>query len=252
MPTSETVASGRAEWDPGAAVETRRLVKRYGKVRALDGLDLTVRTGELYGLVGPNASGKTTLIKILNALEPPTSGGARTLGAAPGRRARVIGYMPQEQAIYEDLSIHENLDFFAGVFGVPLAGREKELLRLVRLHGSRNRVVGTLSGGMRRRVSLAIALLHRPKLLFLDEPTVGVDPLLRNEFWAHFRELARGGSTLLITTHHLEEARRCDRVGLLHAGKLLTEGEPAALLREAGEDTLEGAFLHFLREAGEA
>lgn len=228
------------------AIEVHDLVKTFGPVRALDGLDLVVPPGELYGLVGPNASGKTTLIRLLNALERPTAGTARVLGARPGERAREVGYLPQEEALYPDLSVRENLHFFAGLYGQREAGREKEVLELVRLWGDRNRAVGDLSGGTRRRASLAVALVHRPRLLFLDEPTVGVDPLLRREFWEHFRSLAREGSALLITTHHLEEARRCDRVGLLWRGRLLHEGTPSALLREAGVETLEDAFLQFL------
>lgn len=228
------------------AIEVRGLVKTFGPVRALDGLDLVVPAGELYGLVGPNASGKTTLVRVLNALERPTAGAARVLGGRPGESAREVGYMPQEEALYPDLSVHENLRFFAGLYGLPLAGRERDLLSLVRLWDERHRVVGELSGGTRRRASLAVALVHGPRVLFLDEPTVGVDPLLRREFWDHFRALASEGASLLITTHHLEEARRCDRVGLLWRGRLLREGPPAALLREAGADTLEDAFLHFL------
>lgn len=234
---------------PAPAIEVRGLVKTFGAVRALDGLDLAIPHGELYGLVGPNASGKTTLIRLLNALDRPTSGLVRVLGAAPGARSREVGYMPQDEALYPDLSVRENLRFFAGLYGTRLDGREREVLSLVRLWEERHRVVGELSGGTRRRVSLAVALVPRPRVIFLDEPTVGVDPLLRKEFWDHFRSLAAEGSALLITTHHLDEARRCDRVGLLWRGRLLREGPPARLLSEAGTETLEDAFIRFVEEA---
>jgi ABC-2 type transport system ATP-binding protein len=231
------------------SIEARGLVKRFGAVRALDGLDLAVEPGELYGLVGPNGSGKTTLIRILTALEPPTRGRARVLGRRPGARAAEVGFMPQEDALYPDLSVRENLVFFAGLYGARFDARARRMLRLVRLWDERDRLVGELSGGMRRRASLAAALVHDPRVLFLDEPTVGVDPLLRRELWASFRERADAGASLLITTHHLEEARRCDRVGLLWEGRMLREGPPAQLMEEAGASMLEDAFLHFVEEA---
>lgn len=233
-------------------VEVRRLVKEFPGVRALDGLDLHIRRGELYGLVGPNASGKTTLIRILVGLDAATSGRARVLGARPGSLARDVGYMPQDEALYPDLSIMENIAFFAGLYGVAARGREREVLDLVKLWPERDRLVADLSGGTRRRVSLAASLVHDPRALFLDEPTVGVDPLLRNAFWDSFRERAAEGASLLITTHHLDEARRCDRVGFLWRGRLIREASPAKLMEDAGTTTLEEAFVHFVgaREAG--
>jgi len=242
-----------AEPEASRGIRALGLVKRFADVRALDGLDLSVARGELYGLVGPNGSGKTTLIRILTGLDEPTRGRARVLGAPPGARAARVGYMPQEEALYPDLSVMENLAFFAGLYGAPMRGRARAVLGLVRLWKERHRLVGELSGGTRRRVSLAVALVHEPQALFLDEPTVGVDPLLRNEFWRSFRERAQAGASLLISTHHLEEARRCDRVGLLWRGRLLREGAPSDLLREAGAESLEDAFLHFVgREEAEA
>ncbi len=234
-----------------AALEVRALVKKFGETRALDGLDLKVQRGELYGLIGPNASGKTTLIRVLTALLAPTSGEAHVLGDTPGRHPQDIGYMPQEEALYPDLSVLENLEFFAGLHGVREPAALRNVLQLTRLADHRKSIVGDLSGGTRRRVSLACALVHRPRVLFLDEPTVGVDPLLRTEFWQHFHELAAEGTGILITTHHIEEARRCDRVGLLWRGRMLKEGAPATLLDEAGATTLEDAFITFVKEVAE-
>lgn len=230
------------------SLEARGLVKRFGDVTALDGLDLKIPGGELYGLVGPNGSGKTTLIRILMALDTPSRGEARVLGLRPGHRRADVGYMPQDDALYPDLSIRENLVFFAGLYGARYDAKARALLRFVRLWDERDRLVGELSGGMRRRASLVMALVHDPLVLFLDEPTVGVDPVLRNEFWDSFRARADAGASLLITTHHIEEARRCDRVGLLWRGRMLREGPPAQLLEEAGTENLEDAFIRFIGE----
>lgn len=216
-------------------------------MRALDGLDLDVRPGELYGLVGPNGSGKTTLIRILMGLDRPTRGRAHVRGRRPGARPHELGYMPQDEALYPDLSLRENVAFFAGLYGAPRVA-VRNALRLVDLWNERERLVGELSGGMRRRASLAAAIVHEPTVLFLDEPTVGIDPLMRNEFWRAFRERAESGALLLITTHHMEEARRCDRVGLLWRGRMLREGAPDELLREAAAESLDDAFARFIQE----
>lgn len=229
-------------------IEVRKLVKDFPGVRALDGLDLDIPPGELYGLVGPNGSGKTTLIRILMGLDAPTSGRALVRGVPPGSRPRELGYMPQDEALYPDLSLHENVSFFAGLYGSS-ARAVREALHLVDLWDERDRLVGKLSGGMRRRASLAAALVHDPSVLFLDEPTVGVDPLMRRAFWRSFRERAEAGALILITTHHMEEAVRCDRVGLLWEGQMLREGAPAELLAAAGATSLDDAFAHFVEEA---
>lgn len=235
---------------PEGGIHVRGLVKEFPGVRALDGLDLDVPPGMLYGLVGPNGSGKTTLIRILTGLSRPTAGAARVMGAAPGRRAREIGYMPQEEALYDDLSVMENLAFFAGLYGVDARTRAHDALRFVGLWDARDRVVAHLSGGMRRRASLATALLHEPAVLLLDEPTVGVDPLLRRGFWRFFEERASRGVSLLITTHHMEEARRCHRLGLLWRGRRLWEGAPDELLAQTGARSLDDAFAQLVERAG--
>jgi ABC-2 type transport system ATP-binding protein len=228
------------------AVEARDVRKRFGPVTALDGLSLAVNAGEIYGLLGPNGSGKTTLIRALAALVRPDAGEVRVFGAAP--RAAVssgtVGYMTQAAALYADLSVEENLRFFAALEGVAdPAARMDEALRRVDLLDRRRSTVGTLSGGMRQRVSLAATLLHQPRLLLLDEPTVGVDPALRREFWEHFRSLAATGVTILVSSHVMDEASRCDRLGLIRAGRVLAEGTASELVSRAGTSDLEGAFL---------
>nr|BBH93325.1 ABC transporter ATP-binding protein [Thermogemmatispora argillosa] len=226
------------------------LVKIFGKMRVLDGLNLSVGAGETFGLVGPNGSGKTTLMRILAGLVRPTAGSVRVLG----RRlpdptvAASIGYMTQLSALYLDLTARENLRFFCSIYGLRGEERERriaEMLERVELSASADRVVATFSGGMRQRLSLACALVHRPRLALLDEPTVGVDPELRRSFWDYFAQLNREGTTIIVSTHHLDEAARCQRLGLLRFGKLLACGTPQELLAEAGTSDMEAAFLYY-------
>lgn len=234
----------------GAAVAVRAegLRKTFGTVTALGGLDLAVPAGRIYGLLGPNGSGKTTLIRALAGLIRPDAGTVTVLGRTPRAAvaAGLVGYMTQAAALYGELSVDENLKFFADLQGLPpgeVGPRVDDALRAVALTDRRRTVVGTLSGGMRTRVSLAAALLHRPALLLLDEPTVGVDPALRRDFWEHFRGLARAGTTILVSSHVMDEAARCDRLGLIRAGRLLAEGTVAELCARAGTTDLESAFL---------
>jgi ABC-2 type transport system ATP-binding protein len=232
--------------DAVLAVEARDVRKRFGAVTALDGLSLVVKPGEIYGLLGPNGSGKTTLIRILAGLLRPDAGDVRVLGLAP--RAAVssgaVGYMTQAPALYAELTVDENLRFFAALEGVKDAdARVEEALRRVDLLDRRRATAGTLSGGMRTRVSLAATLLHQPRLLLLDEPTVGVDPVLRRDFWQHFRTLATTGVTILVSSHVMDEASRCDRLGLIRSGRLLAEGSAGELVARAGTSDLEAAFL---------
>lgn len=246
-------AAPSASRPEGPVVEFRGVAKRFGDVTALDGLDLAVRRGEVFGLLGPNGAGKTTAIRILCGLERASAGEARAFGLAlPNDATRSwIGYMPQETALYHDLTVRENLDFFGRLHGLdrgPRQARIAELLGFVGLERRADSPVHTLSGGMRHRASLACAMLHDPDLLVLDEPTVGVDPELRASFWEHFRALAREGATLLMTTHYMDEARNCDRVALLAGGRLLAQGTPAEVARRGGGD-LEAAFLALARGA---
>jgi len=235
--------------------EAQALCKHFGPIRAVDGLDLAVQAGEIYGLLGPNGSGKTTLIRLLIGLLKPTAGRAAILGQAMPDKAILsqVGYMTQASALYDDLSVKDNVAFFAEMCGLPPAdsrARIAEVLELVNLHDRAGSLVRTLSGGMKQRTSLAVALVHRPRLLLLDEPTVGVDPQLRVTFWSYFRRLADSGVTLIVSSHVMDEAERCDRLGFIRSGKLLAEGSAADLRAQAGAATLEEAFLHFAGEAG--
>jgi len=225
------------------AIDVAGVVKRFGSLAALDGASLQVRRGEVYGLLGPNGSGKTTLIRMLVGLLDPDAGTVQVLG----RRlpdldllARV-GYMTQQAALYPDLSVEENVRFFAAIHGHQDGVREA--LELVDLWDRRRSEVATLSGGMRTRCSLACSLVHEPDLLLLDEPTVGVDPQLRRQLWDRFRQMAAGGRTILVSSHVMDEAERCDRLGLIRSGRLLAEGTVAELKARAGVERLEDAFL---------
>ena len=229
-------------------VRAEGLRKLFGKHAALDGLSLSVPQGQLYGLAGPNGAGKTTLIRTLCGLLRPDEGASYLLGwRMPNTRVRSqLGYMPQDFAVYDDLSVMQNLEFFGELYGLRRAhvlGRANELLALVQLNERRTQRVGTLSGGMRRRVSLAISLLHKPRLAFLDEPTAGVDPKLRRSFWDYFSALAEQGVTLVVTTHLVDEAQRCHIVGFLMAGRLLTQGTPNDILAQTKTTNLDDAFI---------
>lgn len=225
------------------AVDVDNVVKSYGTIRALDGITLRVRQGEIYGLLGPNGSGKTTLIRAVVGLVAPDSGTVTVLGRRmPDLNIlSSVGYMTQAAALYPDISVEENLRFFAAISGAD--SNVDEVLRVVELEQRRKSVVATLSGGMRQRCSLACALVHRPRLLLLDEPTVGVDPQLRVQFWDHFREMAAAGTTILVSSHVMDEAERCQRLGLIRFGKLLGEGSPDEVRAAAGTNNLEEAFL---------
>jgi len=222
--------------------------KSFGSLKALDDVSLQVRSGEVYGLLGPNGSGKTTLIRTLVGLIVPDAGSVTVLGtrmpnvAVLGRG----GYMTQQAALYPDLSVEENVRFFAAVNDAE-AGVE-EALRFVELWDRRASVITELSGGMRQRASLACAIVHGPRLLLLDEPTVGLDPLLRIQFWEGFRVMTRSGISIVISSHVMDEAERCDRLGLVRFGKLLAEGTTAELKERAGTNDLEQAFLKLAAE----
>jgi ABC-2 type transport system ATP-binding protein len=218
-------------------IEVSALTKRYGRVEALGGADLSVGRGEVFGLVGPNGAGKTTLIKGLVGALRPSGGTARVMGLNPLEdRAELrqrIGYMPQGAALYEDLSARDNVRFFGSAHRVPdLNKKVDEVMHFTDLSGRADDPVHTFSGGMKRRVSLACALVHRPEVIFLDEPTAAVDPQLRSRFWKTFRELAGDGATLFISTHLMDEAMLCDRIAILRKGRIIATDTPRSILEE--------------------
>lgn len=234
------------------AIETMGLTKKFGNFIAVNNLDLKVKKGEIYGLLGPNGAGKTTLIKMLCSILNPSNGSARVLGEQipDGNIVSHIGYMPQETGVYMGLTVDQNLKFYGRVFNLDkneIEKREDELLKFVALEDWKHEMVENLSGGMKHRVSLACTLIHQPELLFLDEPTVGVDPELRVSFWDYFYQLRQKGVTILITTHYMDEARNCDRIGFMQHGHLIAEDTPLKLLEESGKDSLEDAFLAYSR-----
>ncbi|HZZ85884.1 MAG TPA: ABC transporter ATP-binding protein [Anaeromyxobacteraceae bacterium] len=217
------------------ALEARGLVRRFGAVEALAGISFAVSAGELYGLVGPDGAGKTTTLRALAGLVALDGGEARVLGQDPERggvRER-LGMMPQQYSLYGDLSVAENLAFFSRLYALPRAvyrARADRLLALTRLDRFRERRAEALSGGMYKKLALACALLHEPEVLLLDEPTSGVDPVSRRELWALLHEFVQGGMAVLVSTPYMDEAERCDRVGLVHRGRLLEEGAPRDLV----------------------
>lgn len=234
-------------------LETTKLQKHFGKIHAVDGVDLAIKSGEIYGLIGPNGSGKTTLIRLFLGLLIPTNGTIQLLGRSIPNKAILsnVGYMTQASALYEELTVRENIAFFAAMCGRQESMWIDEAIALVDLQDRANSHVSTLSGGMRQRTSLACSLAHRPRLLLLDEPTVGVDPQLRATFWSYFRSLANKGVTLIVSSHVMDEAERCDRLGFMRQGKLLAEGSSTELRQRKGTDTLEKAFLKFAEEGSE-
>ena len=231
----------------GVAIRAVDLVKRFGPVTAVDGVSFDLPPGRIYGLLGPNGSGKTTLIRLLTGMTRASGGTAEVLGVRMPDRGVLarVGYMTQGDGIYPALTVSENARFFAAMYGVDDAAQVDDALRLVELDGRAKTIAGTLSGGQRRRLSLACALVHRPPVVFLDEPTVGVDPLLRVQFWGHFRSLADAGTTIVVSSHVMDEADRCDELLFIRAGKAIARGTGAALRAEAGTDNLEAAFLRF-------
>src|SRR5713226_1927797 len=245
---SDRLITGIANGEP--MVVARNLVKQFGKLYAVNKLSMTINAGETFGLIGPNGSGKTTLIRMLVGLIRPASGTIQIMGERiPSARISLyLGYMTQLSALYLDLTARENMQFFCNIYG--LRGREQrqrisEMLERVALADRANDVVGTFSGGMRQRLSLACALVHHPRLAVLDEPTVGVDPELRRSFWDYFAQLNQEGVTIIVSTHHLDEASRCTRLGLIRFGVSLAQDSPQELLRQSGKDNMEDAFLHF-------
>ena len=221
-------------------IKSNSLTRRFGTFTAVDQVSFEVYAGEVVGYLGPNGSGKTTTIRMLLGLLMPSAGGATVLGhdiAREQRRIRsLVGYMSQRFALYDDLTVKENLDFYAGIYGVPARVRrslQQEVLAQVGLAGHEQELVRGLSTGWRQRLALGTAIIHRPKLLFLDEPTSGVDPTARRAFWDLIYDLAAQGVTIFVTTHYMDEAEYCGRVGIMRSGRLLAMDTPSVLKRDA-------------------
>ena len=232
------------------AVEMRELTRRFGDLVAVRAVSLRIERGEVFGLLGPNGSGKTTTIRMLCGLLEPTTGTAAVAGIEvtrePDRIKERIGYMSQKFGLYEDLTVAENLDFYGGIYGLgtaPRRGRVGEVVGFLKLEPRLRQLVGTLSGGWKQRVALACAMLHKPPVLFLDEPTAGVDPAARRGFWNTIQALAAEGTTVLVTTHYMDEAERCSRLALMSQGHLIALGTPAEVAAHVGGATLEEAFI---------
>ncbi len=251
-PAAPTPPAPGASPAPAPAVEAVALSKHFGPIHAVDGIDMSLPPGRIYGLLGPNGSGKTTLIRLLTGLASATSGTARVLGVAMPSRENLahVGYMTQSDGIYPELSVWENLSFFAALYGQTDRAALMHALQLVELDTRTGTPAQDLSGGMRRRLSMACALAHRPDVIFLDEPTVGVDPALRVQFWDHFHRLAADGATLVVSSHVMDEADRCDELLFIRDGHVLAQGTPGELRKRAGTDNLETAFLGFAGQAG--
>jgi ABC-type multidrug transport system ATPase subunit len=222
-------------------IETEHLERRFGPLVAVKDVSLRVARGRIFGVLGPNGAGKSTTIRMLCGILTPSGGSGRVIGHDIVREAesikRNIGYMTQRFSLYEDLSVEENLAFYAGIYGVPGRSRQARIERVLESTGlapRRRQIAGTLSGGWKQRVALASATVHEPRLVFLDEPTAGVDPVSRREFWEQIHHLADAGTTLIVTTHYMDEAERCHEIAFIFRGQLLDTGTPRALVERRG------------------
>lgn len=226
------------------------ITKRFGNKQVLQEMNLEVSQAEIFGLLGPSGSGKTTLVKLMTGIDTPTTGDVFALGTRLPKLSILnqIGYMAQSDALYNELSALENLNFFAALYGLKSAQRKKRIaavMELVALSDHMNKQVSQYSGGMKRRLSLAISLLHEPPLLILDEPTVGIDPILRKSIWAELRNLSSQGTTIILTTHVMDEADKCDRLGMIRDGQLTAVGTPDDLMAQVNAGSIEEAFIAY-------
>jgi ABC-2 type transport system ATP-binding protein len=237
------------------AIAVNNLAFKYGSLKVIDDMTMQIETGTSYGLLGPNGAGKTTLIRLMVGLLKPAGGSVLCLGKPPTRTiSKNIGYMPQLPALYSELSVAQNIDFFAHIYGLKnrkeRLQRVDEAIKLVDLWEKRKTQIINLSGGMKQRVSLACAIVHQPPLIFLDEPTVGLDPELRVHFWEYFENLTRAGHTLVISSHTFDDAAHCQKLAFLRLGKVVAQGTPAELraATSSKDASLEDAFLYFIRQ----
>jgi len=246
------MASESVPW----AVEVKSLVKRFGDFTAVDHISFAVRRGEVFGFLGPNGAGKSTTIRILCGLLRPTSGVGHVVGlniaAEPEAIRRNIGYMSQKFSLYDDLTVEENIGFFSGVYGVPAAVRAERkaaALRMAGLEDQRSRMTRLLAGGYKQRLALACAILHSPPVLFLDEPTAGVDPMARRKFWDLIYQFSAAGQTVFVTTHYMDEAEYCHRLALMYQGRIVALGTPAELKQQMRLGSMEEVFVSVIEQA---
>ncbi|UQZ33167.1 ABC transporter ATP-binding protein [Paenibacillus sp. PK3_47] len=231
-------------------ISVNHVSRAFGSKEVLKDISLQVSRAETFGILGPSGSGKTTLVKLLTGIDEVSAGSVDVLGVTMPKLAMLqqIGYMAQSDALYTELSAKENLEFFAAIYGLKDGNRTRrirEVMELVNLQEHLRKRVDQYSGGMKRRLSLAIALLHEPPLLILDEPTVGIDPVLRQSIWRELKALNRKGTTIVLTTHVMDEAEKCDRLAMIRDGKLLAVDTPAGLLQSTGAASIEAAFLFY-------
>ena len=238
------------------AIIVENLTKKFGEFTAVDNISFNIPKGSIFGFLGPNGSGKSTTIRMLCGVLHPTSGRALVMGNDVAKETELvrqsIGYMSQKFSLYEDLTVDENLEFFAGVYILPkdvILERKSELIKMANLTGKEKSLAGTLSGGWKQRLALGCALIHKPKLLILDEPTAGVDPVSRRIFWEIIHSLSRQGITILVTTHYMDEAQSCDTVGFIMNGKLMDIAAPEVLIEQEHAKNLEDIFISYVEKA---
>jgi ABC-2 type transport system ATP-binding protein len=239
------------------AVAVENLTRRFGKFTAVDGISFTVDSGEIFGFLGPNGAGKSTTIRMLCGILAPSSGSIQVAGfdavRQPEQVKQIIGYMSQRFSLYEDLTVGENIDFYAGIYEIPLENQRMAKERVLELTGLADRaelLSRELSGGWKQRLGLGCAIVHRPPLLFLDEPTSGVDPISRRRFWDLIRDLSDEGTTVFVSTHFMDEAEHCNHIAFINNGKLASLGSPTELKENSNSGSLEEAFIFYARSGG--
>lgn len=236
-------------------IQVNNLSKYFGTFKAVNNISFKIPKGKIFGFLGPNGSGKSTTIRMLCGILSPSEGSGRVLNYDIATEAEKIkqniGYMSQKFSLYEDLTVIENMEFYAGIYGISkedMDKRKENLIDLANLHGKENSLAGTLSGGWKQRLALVCALLHQPQLLFLDEPTAGVDPVSRRIFWGMIYSLAEKGVTVLLTTHYMDEAEKCDLLGFIYRGELISFGTPQELKENKGFETIEDVFVSMVEK----
>lgn len=235
------------------AVYAKDLTKHFGKFTAVDAISLEVRAGEIFGFLGANGAGKTTAIRMFCGLLPPTAGEARVAGFDVHTQAReikkTIGYMSQKFSLYEDLTVAENIEFYGGIYGLSrddIAFKTENMLNELQLRDKRDTLTRSLPLGWKQRLALSVSLIHDPSIIFLDEPTGGVDPISRRNFWRIIYEIARSGKTVFVTTHYMDEAEYCGRLSIMYQGRIIEMGAPGALKEKYGLENMQDIFVHLV------